>query len=142
MHYLVSSGQTKESDLKLLFGSRTAQSLDKLQRSEMIFLRGNFWQARPLSKVFAIRRIIAIEAKVDSWRNALDQAFINTWFTSESYVLVPSVPKGATLLDSAIERGIGVLSKENPYLLPQPPMKPRSYASWLFNEWTWRLATL
>lgn len=140
MHYLVTSGPTRESDIKQLFGLITQQSLNRLLRSEMVFLRGNCWQARPLSKVFGIRRIIAIEAKINAWRDAIDQAFINTWFTSESYVLVPAIPKGAMLLDKASERGIGVLSKENPYLLPQPPMTPRSYATWLFNEWTWRLA--
>jgi hypothetical protein len=92
--------------------------------------------------MFAIRRIIAIEAKISEWRAALDQAFVNTWFTPESYILVPMIPKGAMLFDAAIQRGIGVLSKERPCLVPRKLGRPRSYASWLFNEWTWRLAAL
>jgi hypothetical protein len=130
------------ADLIVLFGSETDRSLERLARSDMALLRGNHWRARPLSKIFAIRRIIAIEAKVSEWRAALDQAFINTWFTPESYVLVPVIPRGASLLDTALKQGIGVLSKQRPHLEPRPAMRPRSYASWLFNEWSWRLATL
>ena len=142
MHHLATTGPAKQSDLKLLFGPETDRCLDRLACSDMTLLRGNHWHARPLSKTFAIRRIVAIEAKVNEWRAALDQAFINTWFTPESYVLVPVIPKGASLLDTAMQHGIGVLSKERPNLVPRPVMQPRSYASWLFNEWTWRLATL
>jgi hypothetical protein len=142
MHHLVTIGPVRQAQLKLIFGSETDRSLNRLARSEMVLLRGNLWQARPLSKTFAIKRIIAVEAKIREWRAALDQAFINTWFTPESYVLVPAIPKGASLLDTAMRQGIGVLSKEQPNLWPRPVMQPRSYASWLFNEWTWRLATL
>jgi hypothetical protein len=108
----------------------------------MALLSGGRWRARSLSKTFAIRRIVAIEAKVNEWRAALDQAFVNTWFTPESYVLVPVIPRGADLLETALRQGVGVLSKERPNLEPRPAMHPTSYASWLFNEWSWRLATL
>ena len=142
LHHLATAGPAMRADLIVLFGSETDRSLERLARSDMALLRGNHWRARPLSKIFAIRRIIAIEAKVSEWRAALDQAFINTWFTPESYVLVPVIPRGASLLDTALKQGIGVLSKQRPHLEPRPAMRPRSYASWLFNEWSWRLATL
>jgi hypothetical protein len=142
MHHLVTAGPVELSDLKLLLGQETERSLDRLQCADMAYLRGRRWNARSLSKIFAVRRIVAIEAKITSWRSALDQAFINTWFTPESYILIPAIPKGAALVDTAIERGVGVLSKEFTHLIPQPLVRPRSYASWLFNEWTWRVAAL
>ena len=142
MHHLVTFGPAEQSDLEVLLGRNTKQSFRKLLRADMAYLRGTRWQARPLSRTFAVRRIVAIEAKMSSWRAALDQAFINTWFTRESYILIPSFPKSRMLLDTALQRGIGVVCKERPYLMAQPPIKPRSYVSWLFNEWTWRLATL
>jgi hypothetical protein len=142
MQYLATVGPARTLDLKSLFGPEAERSLGRLECADMVVLQKGQWRTRALSRTFAIRRIVAIEAKVAEWRIALDQAFINTWFTPESYVLVPAVPKGASLLEAAQQHGIGVLSKERPRLVEQRLSQPRSYASWLFNEWTWRLATL
>ena len=142
MQFLVTSGPSHLSHLTSLLGPKVERSLDRLERSHMVVLRKHQWRARALSRTFAVRRIIAIEAKVAEWRAALDQAFINTWFTPESYVLVPAIPKGTGLLETAVCHGIGVLSKERLGLVEHRVTQPRSYASWLFNEWTWRLATL
>jgi hypothetical protein len=142
MQFLVTSGPSQLPQLRLLFGASIHRSLDRLERSHMVVLNRRQWRARALSRTFAIRRIVAIEAKVAEWRAALDQAFINTWFTPESYVLVPNVPKGVGLLETAVRHGIGVLSKEKLGLVEHRVTQPLSYASWLFNEWTWRLATL
>jgi hypothetical protein len=142
MQHLATAGPGSLSHLKSLFGPDTERSLGRLECSDMVVLQKDQWRARALSRTFAIRRIVAIEAKVAEWRAALDQAFINTWFTSESYVLVPAIPRGASLVETALQHGIGVLSKERPRLVERRIRQPRSYASWLFNEWTWRLATL
>jgi len=142
MQRLATAGPARTLDLKSLFGPEIERSLARLERADMAVLQTDRWRARPLPRIFAIRRIVAIEAKVTEWRVALNQAFINTWFTPESYVLVPAIPKGANLLEDALQHGIGVLSKEKPRLVERRLTEPRSYASWLFNEWTWRLATL
>lgn len=142
MQHLATAGPVRILDLKLLFGPETERSLSRLERADMVVLQKGQWRARALSRTFAIRRIVAIEAKVAEWRAALDQAFINTWFTPESYVLVPAIPRGGSLLETALKHGIGVLSKEKPRLVERRERHPRSYASWLFNEWTWRLAAL
>lgn len=142
MQHLAIAGPANVSDLKSLCGSETERSLSRLERSDMVVLHKNQWRARALSQTFAIRRIVAIEAKIAEWRAGLNQAFINTWFTAESYILVPAIPKGASLPEAALHCGIGVLSKEKPRLVERRVTQPRSYASWLFNEWTWRLATL
>jgi hypothetical protein len=141
MQFLVTSGPSQLPELRFFFGAGIIRSLDRLERSHMVVLSKQQWQARALSQTFAIRRIVAIEAKVAEWRAALDQAFINTWFTPESYILIPAVPKGAGLLETAVRHGIGVLSKEKLGLVEHRVTQPLSYASWLFNEWTWRLAT-
>lgn len=141
IQHLAIAGPASLLHLKSLFGPDTERSLGRLERSDMVISQKDQWRARSLSRTFAIRRIVAIEAKVAEWRVALDQAFINTWFTSESYVLVPAIPRRASLVETALQHGIGVLSKERPGLVERRVREPRSYASWLFNEWTWRLAT-
>jgi hypothetical protein len=141
MQHLVTAAPATLADLRPMFGSGTERSLSRLVRAEMVVSQKDQWRAQALSQTFAIRRIVAIEAKVAQWRVALDQAFINTWFTPESYVLVPAIPKRTSLLETALQYGIGVLSKEKTRLVERREAHPRSYVSWLFNEWVWRLAT-
>lgn len=86
--------------------------------------------------------MIAVEAKIDEWKAALEQAHLNTWFASESCVLVPRVPRNSELLRTAQELGVRVLARESDqWDIPDPIRSgPRSYVSWLFNDWAWRAA--
>jgi hypothetical protein len=140
MHHLAISGPSQIQDIERLFGSAAESSLGRLLRSEMVSLQNSRWRSRPLSKIYAIRRIVAIEAKMGEWRSALNQAFVNTWFTRESYILIPAIPKGTDLINVALQQGVGVLSKELPHPKAMTVAKPQSYVSWLFNEWSWRIA--
>lgn len=100
---------------------------------------------RPLKDIFAVRRLVAIEAKISAAQRGLDQAFQNTWFASESYLLVPALPKNPNFLDAAKRLGVGVLEETTPIeksaVRARRDRIPKSYPSWLFNEWAWR-ATL
>ena len=142
LHYIHQLGRCSFDDLRHLYGRGVAQNITRLQDADMIRPVGTSWTARALSRSFAVRRIIAIEAKVSEWAVALEQAMLNTWFASESYVLVPHVPRGERLLDAAKSLGIGVWSKNDDnnesVLSTRCDQLPRSYASWLFNEWVWR----
>jgi len=142
IHYLVREGPSSYSELNAIFSYNVATRLEKLKAANMVRQQTNFWSARPLSKIFAVRRIISIEAKINELGTALEQAHLNTWFASHSYILVPRVPRGKNLITAARALGIGILAKssgivEAPLL---PDELPRSYASWLFNEWAWKTA--
>ncbi|HKO57916.1 MAG TPA: hypothetical protein VJ276_18760 [Thermoanaerobaculia bacterium] len=54
--------------------------------------------------------VIAIEAKLRDWRGALQQAYRNTSFASESYVLMPLAAVSRALANAAefTRRGVGV----------------------------------
>lgn len=71
--------------------------------------------------------IIAIEAKLRDWRGALQQAYRNTSFASESYVLMPhaAIPR---VLAHAIEfsrRGVGICVVEPDALRVVHPARRR-----------------
>jgi hypothetical protein len=97
------------------------------------------WRARTPRKLMAVRRIVAIEAKVGAWRPGLEQAFHNRWFASESYLLLPGVPKSDALESELGQTGVGLLTPDRPMRRPavraEKAKLPGSYASWLFNEW-------
>lgn len=143
MHHLSASGPADWAGLRTLFGSGVKASLDSLVAAEMVTQRGDAWRAKSLRSVFAARRIVAIEAKINSWTTAVEQAFLNTWFAPESYVLAPTLPSRYPLLDVASAHGIGVLwgpKKIHRELPPKSNCLPRSYVSWLLNDWAWRVS--
>ena len=138
-------GEQNESQLVQTHCKDVETSLDRLVLARMIRkVRGN-WRPLALSRNYAISRLIAIEAKVSEWSVGLEQALLNTWFASESYILVPHIPKGSQLLERAEPLGVGVISNADMALAKKPTLTPskhpRSYASWLFNEWVWRGAS-
>ncbi len=100
------------------------------------------WQNRPLSAIFAATRIVAVEAKIRDWRKALEQAHLNTWFASQSCVLVPKISRNSTMLQDAQELGVTVLTQQPAgwKLKTAQPQRPRSYVSWLLNDWAWKAA--
>jgi hypothetical protein len=97
------------------------------------------YSSRPLSKIFAARRIIAIEAKMTNWRGALEQAVTNLWFASHSYILLPAMKCLKAVIAEARKLGIGVLvfngGKTRRVLAPKKQAIPASYGSWMINEW-------
>ncbi|MFO1432681.1 MAG: hypothetical protein U1F76_21570 [Candidatus Competibacteraceae bacterium] len=144
IHYLVCEGPCDYDKLNVIFPNNIATRLEKLKAANMVRQRVNSWSARPLSKIFAVRRIISIEAKINELSTALEQAYLNTWFASHSYILVPRVPKKESLINTARALGVGIWARNIEFIeaSSQPEMLPRSYASWLFNEWAWKTALI
>ncbi len=142
MHFLENEGPKAVEELRAIFPAAVEERLERLAEASMIRSSKGCWRARSLTTTFAARHIIAVEAKICEWRAALDQAHLNTWFASESCVLVPRVPRNSELLRDAQRLGVRVLAKESDHWDIQGPIRsaPRSYVSWLFNDWAWRAA--
>ncbi|HYP29374.1 MAG TPA: hypothetical protein VE262_21870 [Blastocatellia bacterium] len=139
LHYIAIAGPVQLDEMKPFFTSGIEGSLTRLCDANLIKNDSGVWQTEPLEDIFAIRRLIAIEAKIDEWRTGLNQAHQNTWFSSESYLLMPQIPKGSSLMGEATKLGVGVLSRhqdlDSSEIAPRRDRIPKSYASWLFNEW-------
>ena len=141
LQLLVSSGPAADADLTRLFGKVPAASLGRLAAGGLVRKRAGMWASRRLEESFAVRGIVAFEAKISDWAQAIHQASANRWFASESYVLVPAVPRRSTLLAQAKRAGVGVWVEGENTPVQQAPstieQQPMSFASWLFNEWAW-----
>jgi len=140
MHYLHHTRRASEDDLVGWFGRRAIRSIGRLHDAAMIRPVGSSWTPCALRRSFAASKIIAVEAKVGKWTEVLNQALLNTWFASKSYVLVPGPPSQAQLAD-AQRLGIGVCSLDDcevREVASESTRLPRSYASWVLNEWAWR----
>jgi hypothetical protein len=145
LHFLAMHGPTTLDELRIYFSGGLAPSLDRLQSAKTIRRAGQRFSARALSRTFVVERILAFEAKVRGWSGVLAQASLNNWFASESFVLVPGSPQDDQIVRDAHSRGIGVWTQEKG-CVSEPAVNlgklPLSYASWLFNEWVWRVERL
>lgn len=141
MHLLACSGPQTPEAIEALFPN-WERSLQRLAEAGMVRTNKERWEIQSLDLVFAATQIIAVEAKIKEWRSALDQAHLNTWFASDSWVLVPRVPRNSTLLQDARELGVTVFAQESAICPMSAPAActPRCYVSWLFNDWAWRAA--
>ncbi len=139
LHHLATCGSEDQARLSFLFPVGLRSALRKLESMGLVRCARDRWQAQRPRKLMAVRRIVAIEAKVGSWRPGLEQAFLNRWFASESYLLLPGVPKSAELEIELRQTGVGLLTCDTPMRRPviraEKAKLPGSYASWLFNEW-------
>jgi hypothetical protein len=140
-HYLYHRGPSSTDDLQATLGNSVPESVARLDAAGIVRIREAKWKVCPLARVFAAKQIIAVEAKISEWKLGLEQAHLNTWFASVSYLLVPSVPKGSSLVKKARELGVGVWTNDQAPVIPRKAQQlPCSYVSWLFNEWTWLVA--
>jgi hypothetical protein len=138
LQHLVACGRQSDADLVRLFGSGYKSTMERLQLADLVLQAGKSWRARPLSSIFAAVAIVAIEAKMSDWGTALQQAFLNTWFASNSYVLVPGSRVKDKLSATASAQGLGILNTDSRLSFKRSRMLPRSYVSWQLNEWAWR----
>jgi hypothetical protein len=118
--------------------------LMRLEEAGVVTVGKDKCRARSTSSIFAVERIIAIEAKVSATQRALEQACANTWFSSESHALLPRPRTAERLMGVASSLGVGLLGFEDDRVAKVCEASvravPLSYGSWLFNEWTWRVA--
>lgn len=145
IHYVNMAGSISVDLLTKRFGKRKAsQMMIRLSDADVVNVQTNEITKKPLEEAFAIKRIVAIEAKVNDWQNGLLQAVQNTWFASESYLLMGSIPKSDGLLKSVENYGVGLVSKDqsisNPIIKSRTGNLPTSYASWIFNELAWKFS--
>jgi len=143
VHLLFISGPLSEEKLRAVFPLGLQRSLNRLDMAGLISYTNALWCLVNPTGIFAVRRIIAFEAKISSISRALEQAYRNTWFASESYVLTPARQPRASTIDRARSRGVGLWLHSGeithtPLVCAKQHRIPQSYASWMFNELVWR----
>lgn len=142
LHFLSLKRSANLDELTKFYSPTVVASLERLEAAELLIRKPRSWQVRPIREIFAVKRLVSIEAKIGDWQKGLFQAFFHTWFASESYLLLANRPRKSSLMKEASRLGIGVISQNHEgdegSLKVRPNRIPRSYASWLFNEWAWK----
>ena len=88
-----------------------------------------------------VNKVISIEAKINKWTEAIRQASMNVWFSTESYILMNKDSCNDEIIHKCKEKGIGIIlinGKINKVLVSEQRKFPVSYSSLQFNEWIQR----
>lgn len=120
----------------------TQKSIEKLNNAELIIINDkNKVKIKKINKIFFVKEIISIEAKLRNWRKALEQSFNNTLFSSQSYILFPQKKITENLIHTCNNTNIGIISFGRSYSVVKKAKNqriPASLTSWLFNEYIGR----
>jgi len=98
-------------------------------------------RTKPLEKIFFIKEIIAVEAKLKDWKGAYNQSLNNVNFSSKSFTLFPEKTINKNLLSTYRNSDVGVLSFNKTcreLVKPKRNKIPGSLTSWFFNEYIGR----
>jgi predicted transcriptional regulator len=122
---------------KILF-----ECIEKLYDAGLINRQNGKWKSNPLKDIYSIKRLVSVEAKMKEWTTLLNQADANQWFASESYALSSVKTPRESTINKFKDYGIGLYSLSNQKLVKLNEAKkqslPKSYMSWMFNEWVGR----
>lgn len=95
----------------------------------------------PLNRYCRINKLIAIEAKIDKWQAALKQAQYNSWFSTESFVMLNKSSYKKETAEICKSYGIGIILVNGKIIHAMESERrafPVSYASLMFNEYIQR----
>lgn len=116
--------------------------IEKLYDAGLIERKMSKWKSLPLQEIYSVNRIISVEAKMKEWKTLLNQADANRWFSSESYALSSVKTPRETTINKFKDYGVGLFSLSNQKLIKlneaEKQSLPKSYMSWMFNEWIGR----
>ena len=68
MQFMIQHGECTVDDLERHYTTNVSTGIERLYAAKMVRRAKNTWKPLPLSQCFAVREIIAFEAKVRDWR--------------------------------------------------------------------------
>ncbi len=119
-------------------------SLEMLIDSNLIDRKNGMWKSGKTKSIFSIKKLLAVEAKINNMSRVVEQSFLNTWFSSHSYVLTNRNNLKESIVKKFEKRGLGLYGKTNQFMKVIEAKKhllPSSYLSLQFNEWIGRALT-
>jgi len=145
MQLIYTNRGASNDELKFFLGKAPAKALARLEASGMIEWKKGKWTTCDLSSIFALHSVLAFEAKMAPTSKVIEQALANKWFATDSSILIPMVGRYSRIAETARRHDLGVYTRQaggKTSIRPKKHNKPLSYASWMINEWAWRMAAL
>lgn len=118
------------------------QSIELLIDCRMIQRKNEKWSLTNKRELFTLKKISAIEAKINNWKSALEQASLNIGYANESFILSNVQKPTNTTVQNVKDKGIGIYNminnKANIICEPRKFPMSNSHTVWQLNEWIGR----
>ena len=93
-------------------GAQVIESLEKLLDAKMIYRKNGVWRNYNLEKIYSIKKLISVEAKLGNIKKVREQTIANTWFASQSYALISTKNPRPKTIETFQKSGIGLYCKD------------------------------
>ena len=138
-HLIMSDGCTGRELMSILKLSEkvTIQAIENLLDAKMIQRLDGKWRPVNMKKIYNIKKLISIEAKMTDMKKVAEQSLINTWFASQSYALISIPNPQNNTIRNFQKQGTGLYCKRKRFekIVEAQKLRLPSYISLQFNEW-------
>lgn len=132
-HYILNNPGSSKDNIRELFGRRFGSSLKHLCNEGIAYRRGERFYIYKKFERGVVDRLVAIEAKIDDWKEGIRQASSLCWITDERYLLITDKRSREKIISAASEFGVGVIFQGD-CLKKSVSSQRRPYGYWYINE--------
>lgn len=142
-HLLLTKGSSGSELMAGLMLSEkdTIQAIEKLLDCNMISRSQGLWKPVETKKLYSIKKLVSVEAKMTDIKKVAEQSLVNTWFASQSYALMGTSNPQSSTIKKFEKQGTGLYCKKKGFqkiVEAKKMASPSSYQSLQFNEWIGR----
>lgn len=112
--------------------------IEKLYDAELIVRKNGFYEPKCLDLFYGIRKLEVFEAKINNITTVVEQANINNWFASKTFILSNVNHPTEKTIQKLEKTGVGMYALDQEFKKIKDAKKhslPSCYISLLFNEW-------
>ena len=112
--------------------------LEKLYDANLIIRKDGFYEPKSLDLIYGIKKLEAFEAKINNITTVVEQANINNWFASKTFIVSNVNHPTEKTIQKLDKVGVGMYALDKNFIKLKEAKKhdlPTCYISLLFNEW-------
>ncbi|MCI6266497.1 MAG: hypothetical protein MR598_06625 [Erysipelotrichaceae bacterium] len=112
--------------------------LEKLYDADLIVRKNGFYEPKSLELIYGIKKLEAFEAKINNITTVVEQANVNNWFASKTFILSNVNHPTEKTMQKLEKTGVGMYALDQDFIkLKEAKIHslPTCYISLLFNEW-------
>lgn len=112
--------------------------LEKLYDANLITRKNGLYEPKNIDDIYGIKKLEAFEAKINNITTVVEQANINSWFASKTFILSNVNHPTEKTIQKLEKTGVGMYTLDKDFIKLKDAKKhnlPNCYISLLFNEW-------
>ena len=142
LQHIISNKKITSKKIKMQLGltgdNDLLPILEKLYDANLITRKDGYYQSKNIREIYGIKKLEAFEAKINNITTVVEQANINNWFASKTFILSNVNHPTEKTIQKLEKTGVGMYVLDKDFVRLKDAKKhnlPNCYISLLFNEW-------